>query len=809
MLVSMRWLRELVDTDLSPAALAERLEMTGTAVEAVHDDAAGFEGVVVGRVVTKERHPDADKLWVTRVDVGGAEPLSIVCGADNFEAGDRVPVALAGTTLPGGATIRKTKLRGVVSEGMNCSPGELGLPGDDRGLLILPKDAPVGTPFGEYHGEGDAVLELEVTPNRPDCMSMVGIAREVAAILGTSHRTPSSSPVESGEAAGSAVEVRIEDADLCPRYAARLIRGVKVGPSPKWLAERVAASGSRPINNIVDVTNHVLYELGQPLHAFDAATLGCENGRTTVVVRPAAAGERLRTLDGQDRELEPGMLLICDPRGPVALAGVMGGEDTEVSGSTVDVLLESACFAPASIGRTSRSLGLVSEASVRFERGVDPDGCVAALDRAAALIAEVSGGTVAPGVVDEHARPAHPRVIELRVAKLNSVLGTSLGPGEVTDLLTRLGLGVSGGETLEVTVPTYRPDLEREIDLVEEVVRLWGMDRVPGTLPAGRGRIGGLTREQRLRERAGEAMRAAGLSETLTYAFADPSDLERLRWGLAGGQGIVELLNPMSVEQSVLRPSIAAGLLRAVASNQRRGVADVHLYEIGTVFSAVEGRKQPLERQMVSGALAGRWARPSWSDPADGGPAPARLGFFDGKGVLETLMETLNVGAWSVRAADLPFLQPGRGAEVLVRGSVEGWLGEVHPDCLDAFGADGPVVLFEIGLDPVLAASEDVPSFRPLGRYPAVELDVALVVDDDVPAEKVAASMRKAGGPLLDSVRLFDVYRGAGVGEGRKSLAFALAYRSAERTLTDTEVREAHERLVSRVCGALGAKLRD
>ncbi|TLM80525.1 MAG: phenylalanine--tRNA ligase subunit beta [Actinobacteria bacterium] len=809
MRVSMKLLRELVDVTLTPRELADKLDMTGTAVEAVIESGSVPDGVVVGQVVAKERHPDADKLWVTRVDVGADEPLQVVCGAQNFEAGDKVPVALVGTTLPNGMTIKAAKLRGVESAGMNCSAPELGVPGDGSGLLILPADAPVGVPFAEYHGSGDTVLELEITPNRADCMSVAGVAREVGAVLGLDARMPASTPEESGEPCAAHVGVRIEDPDLCPRYTARLIRGVRIGPSPDWLAEKVAACGARPINNIVDVTNYVMFELGQPLHAFDAAKLATEDGRAQIIVRRAREGERMRTLDGADRVLTPEMLLICDPNGAVALAGVMGGENTEVSEATVDILLESASFASASTGRTSRSLGLVSEASIRFERGVDPGGCVAAADRAAQLMAEVSGGTVAPGVVDEYPRVAEPRTLELRVARMNAVLGTELSADDAAAILRRLGLTVDGGpDVLTATVPTFRPDLEREIDLVEEVVRVYGMERVPGTLPASRGRAGGLTREQRLRERAGEALREAGLNETMTYSFIDPADLGRLRREPAEGDAAVELLNPMSVEQSVMRPTIACGLLRSVSYNQRRGVPDVHLYEIGAVFVGADGRKQPKEREVVAGALAGVWARPAWSDPAATPNSPAGLGFFDGKGAVETLTEALGVATWKVRAADRPWLQPGRSAEVLVGDEVAGWLGEVHPDVCDAFEAAAPVVLFELELAALLRAAVDAGDYRDVPRFPAVELDVALVVDEDVTCERLEQSIRAAGGNLLESVRLFDVYRGKGVADGRKSVAFALAYRAPDRTLTDDEVRAAHDKVVRKVSGAVGAELR-
>ncbi len=805
MLVSMKWLKELVEVDLPVPELVDRLDMTGTAVEAVTTVGEGFEGVVVGRVLTKEKHPEADKLSYCTVDVGAGQPLRIVCGATNFEAGDRVPVACVGATLPGGFTIKKAKLRGLTSEGMMCSAPELGLGGDGSGLLVLPPDAPVGVPFAEYRGTADTVLELEVTPNRPDCLSMTGVAREVAAITGATAQVPASVPPESGQPAAASVSVEIADPELCPRYTARLIRGVRIGPSPEWLAARVAAAGARPVNNIVDITNYVMFELGQPLHAFDAATLTVRDGRTAVTVRRARAGERLITLDGQDRELDAGMLVIADDSGAVALAGVMGGEATEVTEATVDILLESACFDPSSVSVTSRSLGLISEASSRFERGVDPNGCVAAADRAAELMARLAGGTVAPGVVDAYPRPAAPVELELRVERLNAICGTGIPVGEAAAILTSLGLTVTphgDGEVLGVVVPTNRPDLVREIDLVEEVIRVWGMERVPATLPGGRGRIGHLTAHQRWARRIDATMRAAGLNETMTYAFIDPADLGRTRMSLGEGEPFVELTNPMSGEQAVMRWSLLPGLLRSVSYNQRRGVPDVHLYETGTVFATSAGRKLPREHLSLAGVLAGSWSRPSWH----GGEWD--LDFFDGKGVIEALAEDLSLDRWSVRAADLPWLQPGRSAEVVVRGTVVGWLGEVDPRVAEDFEADAPIVAFELDADALIAAARPAKTYVEVPRHPAVTFDVALVVPEQVSAERVEQAMRKAGGPLLDSVRLFDVYRGSGVAAGSKSLAWALSYRAPDRTLTDEEVRPVHEKLLRKVCGAVDGEVR-
>lgn len=804
MRVSMKWLKELVDVDLQPVALAERLDMTGTAVESIRTAGESMDNIVVGLIAEMTRHPEADKLWVTKVDVGDGTMRTIVCGAQNFGAGDKVPVALVGAVLPGDFKIKKAKLRGVVSEGMNCSAKELGLGEDHDGLLILPPDAPVGMPFSEYRGLSDAILELEVTPNRPDCLSVAGVAREVGAVLKQAAKMPSQAPDESGQPAASVCAIDIEDEELCYRYTGRVIRGVKVGPSPEWLAERVTAAGARPINNVVDVTNYVMFELGQPLHAFDLDTLATGvDGRRAVTVRRARAGERLMTLDGIDRELTPEMLMIADPSGPIALAGVMGGASTEVSEHTVDILLESACFAPASVSRTSRSLGLVSEASLRFERVVDRTGCLTALDRAAALIAELGGGEVAPGAIDVYPVVHEQLSVTLRRARLGALVGEELPAEDVVGILQRLGCTVSTvDESFTVEVPSFRPDLGREIDLIEEILRVWGMERIKSTLPRGGGRAGRLTAGQRWRERIGTTLRASGLNETMTYAFADPSDLDRCSMAIAEGELLVELLNPMSGEQAVLRRSLLPGLLRSVSLNQRRGVTDIHLYEMGSVFVTAEGRKQPKEREMAAGVLTGSWNQAQWNAPS------VALDFFDGKGVLETLAADLSIERFKLRPTELGWLQPGRAADVLVGGEVVGWLGEVHPLVLRAFEAEAPVVAFEIDLARLIHVAREAKALVEPPRFPAVELDIAVVVPEDVTAEKLEQTIRSAGGKLLESVRLFDVYRGKGVPEGKKSLAVALVYRAPDRTLTAEEVDTAHSKLVRKVLGALGGELR-
>ena len=811
MRVSLTWLSELVEVTLPVEELCERLDMTGTKVEAVHTLGEALDGVVIGQVLTRDPHPDADKLSYCAVDIGAEEPLKIVCGATNFTAGDKVPVACVGATLPNGLTIKRAKLRGVESQGMMCSATELGVGSDASGLLVLPPDAPVGAPFAQYYGMADTVLELEVTPNRPDCLSMVGIAREVAAITDTTFTVPVGVPAESGVPAAELVSVAIEDPALCPRYTARVIKGVRIGPSPDWLAERVTAAGTRPVNNVVDVTNYVMYELGQPLHAFDMSTIATDGGRHAIIVRTAAEGERMTTLDGAERVLAHDALLITDPSGPVALAGVMGGESTEVSESTVDILLESACFNTSSISRTSRRLGLISESSLRFERGVDPDGAAHAADRAAALIAEVGGGVVAPGVVDVYPGRTPERRLSLRTARVNAILGTTLERSAIVRILESIGLSAAGDDTLEVTVPWFRPDLEREIDLVEEVARLHGLENIASTLPGGRERVGGRTSAQRLRSTIAATLRSAGLDEHIGYSFGDPADLDRLGWALAADEVPVELINPMSEEQAIMRPTLVPSLLRAVSHNQRRGVPDVHLYEMGTAFSTSPGRKQPKERLMLAGALAGSWSRPSWNEQA------RPLDFFDGKGVLDTLFASLGAERWSVRAAERAWLQPGRSADVIVAGDVVGWLGEVADGVLDAYEASGPVVLFELSVPAVIkAVSRASRTYRDIPRFPAVTLDLALVVDEETTAERVSAALRSAGGQLLESVRLFDVYRDpadADAGsrrlpQGKKSIAFALVYRASDRTLSDADVRPVHEKLIRKVSAATGAEVR-
>ena len=823
MKVSLKWLSEYVDVPADTKAFCDRLDLTGTGVEGVEKTGAALDGVVVGHVETCEPHPDSDHMHVVTVDVGAGEPVQIVCGAPNIAADIKVPVATVGAVLPGDFKIKKSKLRGIASCGMCCSKRELGMGADHEGIWVLPEDAPVGMPIADYAKLSDTVLDLEITPNRPDCLSIVGFAREVGAMCQRDWTNPLAemaaklAPAADGAPVDEAVSVTIDDPTRCPRYTARVIRGCKVGPSPDWMVERLAAIGQRSINNVVDVTNYILFLFGQPLHAFDLDKLAGEDGRARVVIRAAEDGERLTTLDGEERVLTSDMTVIATPeQGAVALAGVMGGLDTEVTDDTVNILLEAATFEAGRTSRTSRNLGLISESSLRYERGVDDHGIEARSAAAAALIVEVAGGTVSAAtgndaaIVDAWPLVSEPRALRFRMPRFCAMMGADIPRDFVEDALARLGCEVadaaSDADALSVVAPTFRPDLEREIDLYEEVLRLWGMDRIPATLPGGPGRVGTRTRAEHVMDAINRTLRASGLNETMTYSFAEPGDLERLRMPAEGLGEPVELINPLNADQSVMRQSIIPGLLRSVAYNQSRGVKNVQLYETGVVFYAHEGKKQPKEKRKVAGVLAGAMREAGWND------APAAFDFFDGKGVVESLARELALPKLRFKALsadEAPHVQPGRAAAVLSGGTELGWVGELHPLAVDAYQAEAPIVAFELDVDALVKAARPARDYRDVPTFPAVSMDVAFVVDEAVTCEKLMQCMSSAGGKLLEDARLFDVYRDEErVGAGKKSMAFALTYRAADRTLTSEEVDKAHERLVKKVCAATGAEVR-
>lgn len=823
MKVSYDWLKSMVELPEDPSELSREFIRTGTEVEAIETVGESFDHIVTAKVLSKEAHPDSDHLWVTMVDVGAnnvdaegnPEPLQIVCGAQNFNEGDHIVTAMIGAELPGDIKIKKGKLRGVVSMGMNCSARELGLSADHEGIMILPEDAPIGTPFAQYVGTSDTVLDCEITPNRADCLSMIGIAREVGAIYDRDfHVDLPAVAAESGAPTAETVSVELIDEGLCDRYVARVVRDVKVGPSPEWLVQRLNSCGIRTHNNVVDITNYVMMLTGQPLHAFDLSAFEEKGGKRTVAVRAAREGEVFRTLDDVERTLSAGMGLIATGEAgatPVALAGVMGGMESEVTDATVDVLVESACFNAGRTSHTSRDLALISDASIRFERQVDETGCVDVANIACALIEQLAGGKVAPGCVDVYPAPKQLAPISLRLSRVHELCGAAIEPAFIEMALTRLGCSVEAeGEgdarVFAVMPATFRPDLTREIDLIEEVLRLWGMDRVEATIPAAKNHIGGLTREQQLTRKVGQILRACGLNETMNFSFAAPGDLERIGMTDEGRGCPVEIMNPLVAEQTEMRRSLIPGLLQSVEYNIKHSTANVQLYEIGTLFFGRENASAPKERESVAGVLSGSMGDVTWNYK----PMPLR--FFDGKGVVEELLSQLRTPKVRFRPADgddYAFLQPGRGAEVLSGGTVLGWVGEIHPDARDVYGIDIPVVAFELNLEALIKGAGAQEAYREFSQFPSVEHDLAIVVDDDVTCEDLERRLRSAGGKLLVGVRLFDVYRDpVRVGAGKKSMAFALTYRADDHTLTSEEVERAHSKLVTKVCKATGGEVR-
>lgn len=818
MRVSLKWLKEMLPGIEQYSAntndFVYSLDMTGTAVESIETTGEALEGIVVGHIVAKDKHPNADTLWVTKVDIGEDEALQIVCGADNFEAGDKVPVATVGSVLPGDFKIKKSKLRGELSMGMNCSARELGLGADADGLLILPEDAPVGVAFASYWSMSDTVLDLEITPNRPDCLSMRGVAREMAAVF----NLPSpcfeaasfaeelkEAPQICDEGIKDLLDITIESDEDCPRYAARVIRDVSVGPSPNWLIERIEAAGIRSINNIVDAANLIMLETGQPFHTFDFDAIAKDSkGRASVQVRRARDGETITTLDEVERKLNAGNLLIADSSGPITLAGVMGAASTEVGEQTTNILLEAAVFDQVVTSRTSRGFQLISESSLRFERGVDIESTLEALDLCAELIAVLGAGKLVEGSFDYYPSVYERRSIDLSLAKVNALLGTNLDLDTCAGILSKLQFEVGvnvGEETLLVTVPGFRDEVKRDVDLIEEILRLYGMENTPTTLPGGSERIGGLTEKQKLRRKLEQTLRSAGLYETITLPFANPEDYR----SLDSVADLVQLHNPLSKDQSALRAQLLPNLLHSVALNLKRGTSNVQLYEIGTVFEALEGRKQPKETEHVAAVLCGSWNKRGWNMPEEA------IDFFDAKGVIETLLRELGVEKARFVAAkdeDYPHLQPGRLAELHIAGHVRGVVGELHPRKAAALKIDRPVVCFELQCKALYKAAKGLSEVTMPSRYPGIEFDIALLVDAEVSAESISQRITSLGKKsYLSSVRLFDVYEGKGVPDGKKSLAFSLSYRS-DKTLSMDEVEPQHEKLLASLQKSTGASLR-
>lgn len=794
MKVPYNWLREYVEIPYSPVELAHRLTMAGIEVGAIQLFAPLNENMVVGRVEELQGHPEANNLQVVKVNAG-QELLTIVCGAWNIKKGDMVALALPGAVLPDGREIRTAEIKGIPSTGMLCSAGELGLDlvQAGEGILIITEKCSPGDRLIDILFVNEPVLELELTPNRGDCLGLLGVAREVAAQAGVRIKFPPAEVEEKGRDIREFTSVEIHEPELCSRYTARIMEGFKIAPSPLNLQLKLLAVGIRAIDNLVDVTNYVMWETGFPMHAFDHAQL--EKGR--IVVRRARAGETIVTLDGVLRKLDPEILVIADDRVPVGLAGVMGGENTEITPATTRLLLEVASFNPVNIRRTAQRLNLPSEAAQRYEKGVDSEGALRVQNRAVHLIQKVAGGEIYRGIIDEYPRLYWAPQVTLRAKRVNEVLGYPVRAEEIEEILDRLELKaaprrqatVSGQNppveaVYTVEIPSFRRDLLLEVDLIEEIARMKGFEHIPATLPRGELTLGRPPRQKRIVDRIRQVLVGCGLQEIITFSFMNPRLYDELELPPEDSRRhAVQLQNPLTEEQGVLRTTLLPNALQVMQYNFHRQIDNQLLFELGKVFiPAREGHQLPQEKMMLALALSGKMPVGDWQVP------PRPIDYYYLKGLLETLLGTLGINDYCWRSEQLPVLHPTRGAMLLVKDAVAGFLGALHPAVQENFHFKQDVYVAEFDLICLTNAASLTPSFQPLPRFPAVFRDVAFTVPTEINAEDLLRSIKACAGELLEDVRLFDVYKGTQIPSGHRSLAFALTFRHKERTLKDAEV---------------------
>jgi phenylalanyl-tRNA synthetase beta chain len=801
---SLKWLRDYVDIKLAPRELADKLTMAGLEVGAINTVGGTWDNVVIGEVVALNPHPNADRLKLATVDLG-AEKVTTVCGAPNIGLGQRVAFARIGASLIDphtgrAAVLKPAKIRGVASEGMVCSEKELGISEDHQGILVLPPEATVGMPASAYLG--DVVFDLDITPNRPDCLSVLGIAREIAALTGESLHLPEIDYQESEESIDSLVSVNVVDGNLCPRYCASLVTGIKIGPSPAWLQQRLNSCGMRPINNVVDATNYVMLEYGQPLHAFDYDRL---NGHQ-IIVRTAGAGEIITTLDGSKRTLNPEILVIADRERAVAVAGIMGGLDSEVTDRTDNILLESANFNQAAIRRGCSHLQFQSEASIRFDKGLSSELPLLPLKRATRLLLEIAGGKAAKGIIDVYAGKSEPKPISLTAREVKRLSGLKLSIDEITAVLNTLGFdcrkGASGLQVL-VSAPYWRNDIRCAADLVEEVARMVGYEKIPMTrlrasLPAQKPGLSLQARQNELKDKLRNILTGLGFQEILTYSLVSLEKLQKVWQQLELEISPLKVANPMTREQEYLRTSLRAGLLTALAHNRKFEQPGIRLFEIGKVFLP-QGKDLPEEREMLCAVLSGTRAELSWQTD------DRSLDFFDAKGVVESLLNQLELKA-SFGHSDDEGLYPGRGAALTVEDDRVGVVGDVHPKVAQAFELSDAVSLVEIDLEKLLAKIATTRRYQSIPRFPSVSRDMALLVDERVTYRSVEEVVQ--GFPLVTKVTLFDLYRGEQIAKGKKSFAIRIVYQSASRTLTDEEVDQSQKQMLAKLGEELGATLR-
>jgi len=801
MKVTYNWLKEFVDFDLTPMQLGDLLTMLGLEVEGVEQVGGGLDAVVVARVLEKNQHPNADKLSLCKVD-NGTEILDVVCGAQNFRQGDTVALAQIGAVLPGDFKIKRSKIRGEESCGMLCSEKELALAEESAGIMVLSPDLTLGVPLFDALGLKDTIFEIGLTPNRADCLSVIGIAREIAAKLGTTLKQQTITVPEGSQPASQQVGVTIQDPVGCPRYAARYISGCTIAPSPAWLANRLQAVGVRSINNVVDITNLVMMELGHPLHAFDYRQVA--GGQ--IVVRKAAEGERFTTLDGQERQLKADDVVICDQERAVALAGIMGGLNSEIKDDTRDILLESAFFDPPTIRRTSKRLGLHTESSHRFERGADIGMVPLALDRAASLMAELAGGTVASGRVDAYPAPNQPVSIVFRPQRCNEMIGIELSSERMAELFRNLAFTVATNAdgSLQVGIPSWRVDIEREIDLIEEICRLNGFDQVPASMPVAAVISDRPSRHQQLQRLVRDHFVAEGMNEIVTFSFIGPDGADKL--GLAeddSRRAGIKLCNPLAEEQSVMRTTLLPGLLETASRNMSFRSLDLRLFEMRRIYVPKAGEELPHEPIWAAGMISGARSAESWCQQQ------AAADFFDAKAILENLFEKLQMDGihWSAEQPEL-YYHPGKACRILCGATVIGTLGELHPAVQGRFELERPVYCFELDFEALVRLSGKRRAIVPPSRYPDSVRDLAVLAPIELAAEQLLACVNGLRLKELENVTVFDLYQGEKIPAGQKSIALRLRYRSLERTLTDDEVSTLHQKVVDSLAKKLGVSLR-
>lgn len=802
MIFPLGWLADYVEINVSPEELGEMLTMAGFELEVLEDRGKSLQDVLVAQITGIEKHPDADRLSLCDV-TDGRESYRVVCGADNMRKGDKVALARAGTSLPStskfpeGVLIKESRIRGQKSQGMLCSEEEMGLTDKSDGIKILSPKAELGMSLADELGYDGIIFELGIAPNRPDCLSVLGVAREVSAILGQKLKKPEFVLEETGESLSDRVKVEVNDTEACPRYCCRLVEGVRVEPSPKWLRERLEASGVRSVNNVVDVTNFVMLEQGQPLHAFDFDKI--RDGK--ISVRKAAEGETIETLDGARRELLSEDLLICDGGGPVALAGIMGGAETEIEAETTRVLLEAAHFSPMGVRKTSKRIGIKSESSNRFEKGVDVNNVSLSLDRAAELMSRLAGGTVAKGSIDSYPDPVKPKEVFLSVEKVCGLVGISTDSGEIAELLESLQFEVlrSSADGLLLAVPTFRVDIQREIDVVEEVARLLGYDNIPSVLTE----IPMVAREHNvvtvMEKRLRDIFVSYGFLEAINYSFESP---ELLR--MFGFEESMRVLNPISRDLSEMRTSLVPSLVKNVKLNLSRQNQDVRLFESGKVFYPKRKDQLPNEEKKFAAVATGKRAPEVWDRE--------KFDFFDIKSVLERSLEVLSVDLkveFETVSSGNGFLRPGKSSTVTLRGDAMGFVGELHPYLLEKMEMEESVYVLELDLSLLSAAYKSFDrKFSPLPKFPSLRRDIALVVNDGVPVREILSVVRQKNSSIIENAWVFDVYKADSFGVGKKSVALSLLLRDRERTLTDEDAGEVQRDVLERLRKTLGAELR-